>query len=183
MRNAWIKVEGTNRVLARLQSIKKGAEQGIDKGTKEAAEIILARGNHYVPVDTGALQASGKIEKVTGKDRNYFYQVAYETPYAVAVHERLDVSHGAEFNAKHALDISLGVTHARRPQERAKFLEKAAEETRKDVRDAIKKRMVEGIHRRGIGVSSVVSAIRSSFEGGMRLVGQIQRVFSNMFEV
>ena len=42
----------------------------------------------------------------------------------------MDLRHGAIFNAAYADDIRKGLTHARRPQESAKFLSKGLQEAR-----------------------------------------------------
>ena len=67
-------------------ALRKGAQAGI----QAALENLLQASNARLPVDSGALRASGRVsaEGLAGC-------VSYNTPYAVAQHERRDFRHPA----------------------------------------------------------------------------------------
>ena len=99
------------------------------EGVKKAAEFILRRSLEYVPVQTGELKRSAYVREERSNKNEVEWIIGYRTPYAVYVHERLDLAHGREFNRKHAMMIAFyGGNHPfyfnRKPEEQAKFLER-----------------------------------------------------------
>ena len=84
----------------------------IATGIEKCLGIVLRKAQYYCPVLTGALYASGRIE-VEGKGFGTKGTVEFgglDAPYAVPVHERMDVYH--------------------EPPTCAKYLERAARESR-----------------------------------------------------
>lgn len=75
----------------------------INEGLKKCAEVILKKALKYVPVDTGALKASGRVE-VEGQAKGSVARVVFggtrETFYALYVHENLEAKHEAPTCAK-----------------------------------------------------------------------------------
>lgn len=59
-------------------------ERALRRGEQAAAEELLEQSNARVPVETGRLRGSGRVEDG---------QVIYDAPYAAVVHERMDVHH------------------------------------------------------------------------------------------
>lgn len=55
---------------------------------QRAAADLLQRANESVPMETGALRASGQVRTFRGGA-----EVVYTAPYAMVVHQRLDVHH------------------------------------------------------------------------------------------
>lgn len=83
---------------------------------KRAADACLARSNAQVPVASGELLRSGKVTMEEARAC-----ISYSRPYAVIVHERLDVRH---------------------PRGHAKFLEMAALEAQQ----TLERDIAKGIH-------------------------------------
>lgn len=99
-----------------------------ERGLKRAADMLFTRSQDLVPVDTKALSDSGRSYKLAGYGFSSVFVVGYggdqkTGKYAVFVHEDLQKAHGLAYNVKHASDIAAGITHMRRPEEMAKFLE------------------------------------------------------------
>lgn len=56
-------------------------------GLREVAKTIFNESqSKYVPVDTGALKASGNMEEKEGSNK-LTITISYDTPYALSVHE------------------------------------------------------------------------------------------------
>lgn len=112
-----------------LKRRKQRAAEGYQKGARRSATQVLRRSNYYVPIDTEDLRKSGKVIE-SGSGLTYNVSIQYDTPYAVIVHEDMSLAHGYVYNFIYASDIAAGRTHRRRPQEQAKFLSLALQETR-----------------------------------------------------
>lgn len=69
------------------------------------AMTIFKLSQEYVPVDTGALRDSGRIEELD--DGNY--RIVYERPYAAYQHEETDLTHTAPAQAKYLEDAAYEV--------------------------------------------------------------------------
>ena len=93
-------IEVVNKTIGK--SITR-AKNTISEALHRCAEIILQRSQKYVPVDTGALKASGQIV-VEGNRQATTSRVIYggkaETYYALYVHENLEAKHAAPTCAK-----------------------------------------------------------------------------------
>ena len=91
------------------QVVREAAERGLRKG----GDIVLAESNRHVPVEPDRkLLESGKVTQ-----DGTTVAVAYDTPYAVIQHERMNYHHD--------------------PGRHAKFLEKAALAKRREVEEAV----------------------------------------------
>lgn len=116
------KVGGVHHLMTTLERQKGRYAGGIQHGRRKAAEFLLGEAQRFVPIDSGELSNSGKVvERGVGVKGPTFVQFTAE--HAIFVHEDMEKAHGALFNIKYAQDILTGKTHARRPQEMAKFLE------------------------------------------------------------
>lgn len=81
-------LRNTSRFINRLQKIQKGYGKRLNKALGDAAETILNESNQLIPIDTGKLKSSGKVEK--SKDRA---MVIYDEDYAIYVHEDMEARH------------------------------------------------------------------------------------------
>lgn len=132
------------RILLRIKNMGPGSAKkraDLVDGIWAAAEICLKAALELVPIETGALYRSGRVRvdstglKITGYV--LFGGVNFGIDYAGYVHEDMSKAHGAEYNTKYAGDIASGKKTAKRPQERAKFLEIAARTNMKQMRGAL----------------------------------------------
>lgn len=74
------------------QTLTRAATQAL----REHGETVMAASKRLVPVDTGALRASGRVSPVTQVGRSLMVVLSYggpAAPYALAVHERPDQWH------------------------------------------------------------------------------------------
>jgi len=88
-----------------LKEIEEAVERAVEKAVNDFADLVLARSQVYVPVDTGQLKKSGNIARESGEVR-----VSYQTDYAVYVHEDETKFHNPPTRAKYlslALEESL----------------------------------------------------------------------------
>lgn len=113
-------ITGIEAVTKVVGTAVEKTKMKIAEGIEKASYIILKKAQGYVPIDTGALKASGRVE-VTGSGKGARSKVIFggtrETYYALYVHENLE--------AQHAYPTC------------AKFLEKAARETAGSVTTSI----------------------------------------------
>src|SRR6059036_477727 len=86
--------KGTAQVQAQLRSIAETVPGGIEQALREFGETVMTDAKAtYVPVDTGALRASGFVD---GPDAAGTVTLGFggpAAPYAVIVHEDLTVTH------------------------------------------------------------------------------------------
>lgn len=120
-----VKMSEVAAIIKRLRKPDARAVNYVTKSMEAGAKKIYDESQKLVPIDTGALAASGHIVTVhAGFDSSV--EVIYggeDAYYAVFVHEDPTKAHGFVFNELHADEIASGKTHARRPQEQFKFLE------------------------------------------------------------
>ena len=109
---------------------------GCQRGVVAATDALALLAEYYTPIDTGELATS---QAVLYEHRGFesVGHIQYTDPKAVEVHERLDYRHGKEFNEHYAEFIRLGLTHARREQEQAKFLERPMREHERELQEMI----------------------------------------------
>lgn len=140
------RIIGLSDLRNKLRARKKKAAAGFEKGSKKAAKLILSKALEIVPLDTQELYDSGRVE-VTGTGLNTEARIKFEAEHAIVVHEDLTLRHGAAFNEAYAEDIAAGKTHARRPQEQAKYIEKPIRENRKEIRDMINNEILKELDK------------------------------------
>lgn len=136
-----IKVQGVKTVLKALHASGRKDRMNMADGLRKCAEIVLKKSQEFVPVDTGSLKDSGRIETVgkglearsyviyggknfTRKRETYTVgapgfertKTRYKFPknplYAWIVHERMDLKHKPPTKAKYLSD-AVKATHAR----------------------------------------------------------------------
>ena len=98
------------QVMQAFEKTKNNDGRAIEGALRRAAQIVYELSQRYVPVDTGALKASGYVEYNGKTGLAAAFAVVYSAKYAIYVHERTDIPH---HNPKEAS---------------AKYLERAARE-------------------------------------------------------
>lgn len=63
------------------------------KGVDQFANHVIGKAQKLAPIEFGTLKASGVAEKAEAKGNDIFAVVGFNTNYAAAVHERLDLNH------------------------------------------------------------------------------------------
>jgi len=96
-----IRVEGFERMRARLSGFVQRYPNEVKAALKQEAEIIMTQSKREVPVDTGALKNSGFVSEPTQSGQNISIKLGYggtstkvnpktgevTTVYAIYVHE------------------------------------------------------------------------------------------------
>jgi hypothetical protein len=77
-------VSGLNQARS---EIERRAKLGVD----QFAEVVIGTARDYAPVDTASLQNSGTAQPAEITGDSIEAQVGFDTDYAAAVHERLDM--------------------------------------------------------------------------------------------
>jgi len=112
------------------------AYQGAVYGLRAAGEHLRGKAEHYVPVMSGDLRKSGKVEHI-GTSLCPAVKVNFGAglEYAALVHEDITRVHGKAFNIWHKKRIQAASTvkqkkmwFYRREQEQAKYLERPLRE-------------------------------------------------------
>lgn len=94
-----ISVTGVERVLRASGKARSKFAKNIADTLKKGAEIILKESQKYVPVDTGALKLTGRVE-TRGVGLNAESHVIYDTAYAIFVHENVFMRHDPPTRSK-----------------------------------------------------------------------------------
>mgnify|MGYP001292038658 CR=1 FL=1 len=77
--SGWhIEIVGHEALNRKLRAIGEAWEQAADDGTRGIAEEILVAAQARVPVKSGALRSSGRVEQL----ERHQYAVVFDTPYA-----------------------------------------------------------------------------------------------------
>lgn len=88
-----IRLEGSERLRSKLAAAAQVGSLALTGALYEEAEAIMTDSKqNYVPVDTGALRASGFVELPAGNSVTFGYG-GPAAPYAVIVHEDLTKHH------------------------------------------------------------------------------------------
>lgn len=83
-----LEVEGFDEAEELVAELKDKAEEAVEKGNEDLAKAIYNESQTLVPVDTGRLKRSGEIRQRTNS-----ISILYTAPYAIWVHERVELSH------------------------------------------------------------------------------------------
>lgn len=85
-------IKGLKELLRKFDKFEKITARKAEVGMKKAVAYLLRESQKIVPVDTGALKASGHVVvQGSGFDTRAF--VVYSTGYAIFVHEDLNARH------------------------------------------------------------------------------------------
>jgi len=89
-------LEGTEELLSAINAFDGLARQKLAVVLYRRAEEIMTEAKGLTPVDTGNLKASGHVQKPVITDSGVSVTLGFggpAAPYALPVHERLDVRH------------------------------------------------------------------------------------------
>lgn len=81
------------QVLKGLQEFDQRVMTAAVGGVDAFGEHVIGDGQELAPVDTGDLKASGTTLPAEVEGNNIRKTIGFNTDYAAAVHERLDVHH------------------------------------------------------------------------------------------
>lgn len=118
------KVIGGEGILANLRKKTDDMAAGAERGIKKSALLLQATSQQRVPVNFGVLKASAST-RATGKGFDTRATVAYTAPYAVYVHEAVEMKLKGKPRPKNR-----GRYWDPQGQATAKFLENPAKELR-----------------------------------------------------
>lgn len=101
----------------KLEFLKKQGGKALRSSLEEGARIIYEMALYYCPIETGLLRSYSLIELPEGDEERFVIRIVFYAPYALYVHERVELNHAAPTQAK--------------------FLERAVRDTYTDVTWAI----------------------------------------------
>jgi len=121
---------GDKELANALQAGKEQTPRAIAQAIYEEANVIFARSQVLVPVDTGILRGSGGVSSPQQGDKGYFVDIYYggpAAPYALYVHEIIGNYHN--------------------PPTQAKYLEQPVMEAMSTIQENIKGRIIDIIEK------------------------------------
>jgi hypothetical protein len=97
-------LNGDEQLVKALKSGKEKSPQAIAQAIWEEANMIFAKSQILVPVDTGVLRGSGGVSAPQLGSQGYFVDIFYggpAAPYALYVHEIIGNYHNPPTQAKY----------------------------------------------------------------------------------
>ena len=97
-------LNGDEQLVKALKSGKEKSPQAIAQAIWEEANVIFAKSQILVPVDTGVLRGSGGVSAPQMGSQGYFVDIFYggpAAPYALYVHEIIGNYHNPPTQAKY----------------------------------------------------------------------------------
>lgn len=97
-------LEGDVELQAVLRSAQLNAPKAVAIAIYEEANVIFAKSQVLVPVDTGALRGSGGVSAIQGSGQGMYVDIFYGGPaasYALYVHEIIGNYHKPPTQAKY----------------------------------------------------------------------------------
>lgn len=94
------KMQNVSTVISQMYDYVKGSKRKYQELSFAYGQRIYDLSQYYVPVDTGALKNSGRLE-ATGDGFDQVVRVSYNTEYAIYVHEILTNFHEPPTSAKY----------------------------------------------------------------------------------
>jgi hypothetical protein len=95
---------GDVELQAVLRSAQLNAPKAVAQAIYEEAQVIFAKSQVLVPVDTSALRGSGDVSAIHGSGQGVYVDIFYggpAAPYALYVHEIIGNYHKAPTQAKY----------------------------------------------------------------------------------
>ena len=95
---------GDVELQAVLRSAQQNAPKAVAQAIYEEAQVIFAKSQVLVPVDTSALRGSGDVSAIQGSGQGVYVDIDYggpAAPYALYVHEIIGNYHKAPTQAKY----------------------------------------------------------------------------------
>ena len=121
---------GDEELVNALKAGKEDTPQAIAQAIWEEANVIFAKSQVLVPVDTGVLRGSGGVSAPQMGSQGYFVDIFYGGPaasYALYVHEIIGNYHN--------------------PPTQAKYLEQPVMEAMSTIQQNIKGRIIDNIEK------------------------------------
>ena len=97
-------LEGDIELQAVLRSAQLNAPKAVAQAIYEEAQVIFAKSQVLVPVDTSALRGSGDVSAIQGSGQGVYVDIFYggpAAPYALYVHEIIGNYHKSPTQAKY----------------------------------------------------------------------------------
>ncbi len=91
-----IKLKGVKEVKKKLKEYPFKTLKALGRALYEESQVILGESKKQCPVDTGTLRSTGHVTDPEYARSSVDVQIGYggpAAPYAIYVHERLDVRH------------------------------------------------------------------------------------------
>lgn len=98
-----IQLRGIEQVQRRLQHVADTTARSLAAALTVEAEAIMGKSKEIVPVDTGALRSTGHVQPPETAGAQVTVEMGYggpAAPYAVFVHERVELRHNPPTQAK-----------------------------------------------------------------------------------
>ena len=95
---------GDVELQAVLRAAQLNAPKAVAQAIYEEAQVIFAKSQVLVPVDTSALRGSGDVSAIQGSGQGIYVDIFYggpAAPYALYVHEIIGNYHKAPTQAKY----------------------------------------------------------------------------------
>ena len=95
---------GDIELQAVLRAAQLNAPKAVAQAIYEEAQVIFAKSQVLVPVDTSALRGSGDVSAIQGSGQGIYVDIFYggpAAPYALYVHEIIGNYHKAPTQAKY----------------------------------------------------------------------------------
>ena len=95
---------GDVELQAVLRAAQLNAPKAVAQAIYEEAQVIFAKSQVLVPVDTSALRGSGDVSAIQGSGQGVYVDIFYggpAAPYALYVHEIIGNYHKAPTQAKY----------------------------------------------------------------------------------
>ena len=95
---------GDVELQAVLRSAQLNAPKAVAQAIYEEAQVIFAKSQVLVPVDTSALRGSGDVSAIQGSGQGVYVDIFYggpAAPYALYVHEIIGNYHKTPTQAKY----------------------------------------------------------------------------------
>lgn len=121
---------GDKELINALEAGQENSSQAIAQAIWEEANVIFAKSQTLVPVDTGVLRGSGGVSAPQMGSKGYFVDIFYggpAAPYALYVHEIIGNYHN--------------------PPTQAKYLEQPVMEAMSTLQENIKGRIIDIIEK------------------------------------
>lgn len=97
-------LEGDVELQAVLRAAQLEAPKAVAQAIYEEAQVIFAKSQILVPVDTSALRGSGDVSAIQGSGQGVYVDIYYggpAAPYALYVHEIIGNYHKPPTQAKY----------------------------------------------------------------------------------
>lgn len=116
-----VKVTGVKSVLKNLTNARTVVVDRVGRGLVKGGLFLQRKSQEIVPVQFGVLKASAFTRRFgSGLDTDVV--VGYTAEYAAVVHENPNVTHGREFNAKHATEMTAATSRKKSTVKSGMFL-------------------------------------------------------------